>query len=100
MCAGYLHYNVVAKKLARRLQALGAAAWGDLGLGDDQHPQGYEAALDPWLASLWTALRSKRPLPPGTHEVWPTYGLLHTLHALMGAPAVLGLRPTELRGSA
>ena len=69
MPAGYLHYNVVAKKLARRLQALGAAACVPLGLGDDQHPQGYEAALDPWLASLWPALRARAPLPPGASEV-------------------------------
>ena len=69
MPAGYLHYNVAAKKLARRLQALGAAACVALGLGDDQHPQGYEAALDPWLAALWPALRARAPLPPGTSEV-------------------------------
>ena len=69
MPAGYLHYNVVAKKLARRLQALGAAACVALGLGDDQHPQGYEAALDSWLAALWPALRAKTPLPRGTSEV-------------------------------
>ena len=71
MCtpAGYLHYNVAAKKLTRRLQALGAAACVAPGLGDDQHPQGYEAALDPWLAALWPALRARAPLPPGTSEV-------------------------------
>ncbi len=70
MPAGYLHYNVVAKKLARRLQALGASACIEVGLGDDQHPQGYEAALDPWLALLWSTLRAKRPLPAGMTEVW------------------------------
>ena len=87
MHAGYLHYNVVAKKLARRLQALGASPCIELGLGDDQHPQGYEAALDPWLSSLWTSLRSKRPLPPGASEVQPPYGPLHTSwHALSDAP--------------
>ena len=69
MAAGYLHYNVVAKKLARRLQALGAAPCMELGLGDDQHPQGYEAALDPWLAALWAMLRKKCLLPTGVSEV-------------------------------
>ena len=69
MPAGYLHYNVVAKKLARRLQALGASACIEVGLGDDQHPQGFEAALDPWLALLWSTLRAKRPLPAGMTEV-------------------------------
>ncbi len=86
MHAGYLHYNVVAKKLARRLQALGASPCIELGLGDDQHPQGYEAALDPWLSSLWSALRAKRPLPPGTSEVRPESRSLHRLmHAQTGA---------------
>ena len=69
MAAGYLHYNVVAKKLARRLQALGAVPCTELGLGDDQHPQGYEAVLDPWLAALWATLHGKCPLPAGVSEV-------------------------------
>lgn len=66
---GYAKYNVVAKKLARRVEALGAAALLPRGLGDDQHPSGYEAALDPWLRALWPALRAQHPLPPGTPEV-------------------------------
>jgi len=67
--AGYLKYNVVAKKLDRRLAALGAGALLGRGLGDDQHPSGYEAALDPWLRALWPALRARFPLPPGASEV-------------------------------
>lgn len=43
-----------------------------LGLGDDQHRSGYEAALDPWLAQLWPALRRHFPLPPGATEPAPT----------------------------
>ena len=42
-----------------------------LGLGDDQHRSGYEAALDPWLAQLWPALRTHFPLPPGVSEPAP-----------------------------
>lgn len=34
--SGYLHFNVVAKKLDRRLDALGARKLLPLGLGDDQ----------------------------------------------------------------
>jgi sulfite reductase alpha subunit-like flavoprotein len=34
--SGYINYNVVAKKLFRRLQQLGAQPVLDLGLGDDQ----------------------------------------------------------------
>lgn len=60
---------MVAKKLDRRLAALGAQPAVERGLGDDQHPSGYEAALDPWLAQLWTSLRRLRPLPLGVTEV-------------------------------
>jgi hypothetical protein len=34
-----------------------------------QHPSGYEASLDPWLAQLWRALRRHHPLPAGVKEV-------------------------------
>ena len=67
--AGYLNYNTVAKKLDRRLVALGASPVCDRGLGDDQHPNGYEAALDPWLRQLWTNLRTANPLPHDMTEV-------------------------------
>ena len=67
--AGYVNYNTVAKKLDRRLVALGATALCERGLGDDQHPNGYEAALDPWLRSLWSNLRLQHPLPRGLTEV-------------------------------
>ena len=60
---------MVAKKLDRRLAALGATAVLERGLGDDQHPSGYEAALDPWLASLWKTLRGGCiPWPPGSRR--------------------------------
>lgn len=62
---------MAAKKLARRVEALGAGSLLPRGLGDDQHPFGYEAALDPWLRALWPALRTHHPLPPGTPEVPP-----------------------------
>lgn len=54
--SGYVKYNVVGKKLANRLAGLGAEMIIDKGLGDDQHPSGYEAELDPWLEKLWKAL--------------------------------------------
>lgn len=54
--SGYLQYNVVAKKLDRRLIDLGGKPIIGRGLGDDQHPSGYEATLDPWLASLWKVM--------------------------------------------
>ena len=52
----YQKYNVAAKKLHRRMRALGAVELVGLGLGDDQHPTGYEATLDPWLDTLWRSL--------------------------------------------
>lgn len=61
--SGYQKYNIVAKKLFRRLEGLGAHAVHELGLGDDQHPLGYEAALNPWLSGLWKAMRQICPLP-------------------------------------
>lgn len=75
--AGYQKYNVVAKKLDRRLVALGADPMLERGLGDDQHPSGYEAALDPWLAQLWRQLRLLTPLPPGVTEV--RYGISRSI---------------------
>uniref|UniRef100_A0A7N0T9N3 NADPH-dependent diflavin oxidoreductase 1 n=2 Tax=Kalanchoe fedtschenkoi TaxID=63787 RepID=A0A7N0T9N3_KALFE len=54
--SGYQNYNFAAKKLHQRLSQLGATPIIEKGLGDDQHPSGYEGALDPWLSSLWSAL--------------------------------------------
>ncbi|KAL6136748.1 hypothetical protein ACLB2K_062043 [Fragaria x ananassa] len=56
--SGYQKFNFVAKKLDRRLLDLGATPIVERGLGDDQHPSGYEAALDPWMASLWKMLNA------------------------------------------
>lgn len=53
----------MAKKVFRRLQALGAnTSLAPLGLGDDQHRSGYEAGLDAWLPVLWEALSKQFPL--------------------------------------
>ncbi len=60
---------MVAKKLDRRLAALGGRAAAPRGLGDDQAPAGHEAALDAWLPGLWAALRAAAPLPPGLADV-------------------------------
>lgn len=69
--SGYLNYNVTAKKLDRRLLRLGGTPIIPLGLGDDQHHSGYEAALDPWLKDLWTAMRVLHPLPEGLTDPGP-----------------------------
>ncbi|KAK9091821.1 hypothetical protein Syun_026732 [Stephania yunnanensis] len=59
--SSYQKYNFAAKKLDKRLLDLGAKPIIERCLGDDQHPSGYEAALDPWLSSLWSALNQVNP---------------------------------------
>ncbi|CAL9759323.1 unnamed protein product, partial [Musa acuminata subsp. burmannicoides] len=59
--SGYQKYNFTAKKLDKRLSDLGAKPLIEKGLGDDQHPSGYEGALDPWLLSLWKMLNTVHP---------------------------------------
>jgi sulfite reductase alpha subunit-like flavoprotein len=69
--SGYQKYNVTGKKLDRRLSDLGGKPLLPKGLGDDQHPSGFEAGLDPWLASLWVAVRQHVPLLPGLEDPNP-----------------------------
>lgn len=59
--SGYQKYNFAAKKIDRRILQLGAEPIVEIGLGDDQHPSGYEGALDPWLLSLWKSLNQANP---------------------------------------
>ncbi|KAK9790549.1 hypothetical protein WJX73_010811 [Symbiochloris irregularis] len=75
--SGYQQYNTVAKKLDRRLAALGSAALLERGLGDDQHFSGYDSALFPWLEQLWAALQDLWPhkdqsVLPGSEGQLPT----------------------------
>ncbi|KAL1566586.1 multidrug-resistance type transporter [Salvia divinorum] len=59
--SSYQKYNFVAKKLDKRFSSLGATPIIERGLGDDQHPSGYEGALDPWMSSLWSILYQRNP---------------------------------------
>ncbi|WCJ25387.1 NADPH-dependent diflavin oxidoreductase 1 [Euphorbia peplus] len=76
--SGYQKYNFVAKKLDRRLSDLGARAIVERGLGDDQHPSGYEGALDPWMSLLWNTLCQINPkfFPNGLDFVIPDSELI------------------------
>ncbi|KAF1888781.1 hypothetical protein Lal_00036823 [Lupinus albus] len=59
--SSYPKYNFVAKKLDKRLMDLGGIPIIERGLGDDQHPSGYEGSLDPWMSSLWRMLYMIKP---------------------------------------
>ena len=63
--SGYPIYNAVARRLHQRLLNLGGRAIVDRGLGDDQHPLGYDGDLNPWLLNFWTETLGHFPLPPG-----------------------------------
>jgi sulfite reductase alpha subunit-like flavoprotein len=53
------------KKLARRLQSLGAQEILPRGEGDEQHRVGIDGALDPWMNDLNAALEKLVPHPNG-----------------------------------
>lgn len=68
----------VAKKLDKRLSDLGGTPIIERGLGDDQHPSGYEGSLDPWMSSLWSSLNQISPnlFPNGVDFVVPDMNLM------------------------
>ncbi len=68
---GYQNFNTAAKKLDRRLQALGAVPLLPKGLADDQQTGGYDTTLDSWLPQLWTQLRQHIPSGQDAAEVPP-----------------------------
>ncbi|XP_012378956.1 NADPH-dependent diflavin oxidoreductase 1 isoform X4 [Dasypus novemcinctus] len=69
--SSYPKFNFVAKKLHRRLLQLGGSALLPVGLGDDQHELGPDAAVDPWLRDLWEKVLGLHPLPPGLDVIPP-----------------------------
>uniref|UniRef100_A0A0N5BN95 NADPH-dependent diflavin oxidoreductase 1 n=1 Tax=Strongyloides papillosus TaxID=174720 RepID=A0A0N5BN95_STREA len=54
--SSYQKFNFAAKKMFRRLKALGAYEIMPLGLGDDQHELGIEGTLDDWRVKFWEAI--------------------------------------------
>jgi len=50
------YYNKPAKDLDARLEALGGNRLTDIGLGDDQDPDGYETGYAGWESQIWKAL--------------------------------------------
>ncbi|KAI8339167.1 hypothetical protein BC941DRAFT_422326 [Chlamydoabsidia padenii] len=63
--SSYRKFNYPAKKLYRRLEQLGANLIHTRGDGDDQHYQGLDGALLPWLVTLWEKVMVKYPLSAG-----------------------------------
>ena len=67
--SSYPKFCFAAKRLHRRMEQLGSTALLPIGLGDDQDALGIDFALEPWLATLWSALGARLPLPAGCEEL-------------------------------
>lgn len=63
--SSYQKYNFIGKKLFRRLEQLGGSSLLPVGLADEQHELGSDAAIDPWLTKFWARLMYLYPLEPG-----------------------------------
>lgn len=50
------YYNKPGKDLFAKMKLYGAVELTDIGLGDDQDPDGYNTGYEAWLPGLWTAL--------------------------------------------
>ena len=50
------YYNKSGKDLFARLEALGAQKLTDIGLGDDQDPDGFQTGYKVWEPAMWKAL--------------------------------------------
>ncbi|KAI9770582.1 MAG: hypothetical protein M1840_003173 [Geoglossum simile] len=51
-----VYYNKPAKDLDARLAILGGKRLADIGLGDDQDPDGYQTGYQEWEPKIWKAL--------------------------------------------
>ncbi|OAA33626.1 sulfite reductase beta subunit [Moelleriella libera RCEF 2490] len=51
-----IYYNKPAKDLDRVLGNLGGKRFADIGLGDDQDPDGYQTGYQEWEPKIWQAL--------------------------------------------
>lgn len=71
--SGYPKYNYCAKLLNRRFETLGGHSIVPLGLGDDQHAQGYDASLDLWMPKLWEALDASEIVDASALELSPKF---------------------------
>ncbi|KAK6196081.1 hypothetical protein SNE40_001376 [Patella caerulea] len=63
--SSYQKFNVISKKIYKRLLQLGGQPLVPIGLADDQHELGADVVIDPWLKVLWDRILQLFPLPPG-----------------------------------
>ncbi|KAI9852586.1 MAG: NAPDH-dependent diflavin reductase [Thelocarpon superellum] len=63
--SSYPKFNWAGRKLRKRLVQLGATEVIPSGKADEQHPEGTEGSLSPWISSLRQHLLSSYPLPEG-----------------------------------
>ncbi|CAE6533214.1 unnamed protein product [Rhizoctonia solani] len=63
--SSYQRFNWAAKRLQRRLLSLGGRELCERGEADDQHPQGSDGVIDPWIATLFDQLSERYPVPLG-----------------------------------
>ncbi|KAL4494033.1 hypothetical protein ABPG72_015989 [Tetrahymena utriculariae] len=59
--SNYQQFNSMARKLYQRMLQLGAKIFHERGLGDDQHPFGYDGELDTWTEKLFESLKNIFP---------------------------------------
>lgn len=59
--SSYPVYNAVARRLYQRMLDLGARPVVERGLGDDQHPRGFNGTFEPWMDALWAAVAARWP---------------------------------------
>ncbi|KAL4465881.1 hypothetical protein ABPG74_004118 [Tetrahymena malaccensis] len=59
--SNYQQFNSMARKLYQRMLQLGAKIFHERGLGDDQHPFGYDGELDSWTEKLFESLKNIFP---------------------------------------
>lgn len=95
--SSYPKFNFAAKRLHRRLEQLGSTALLPLGLGDDQDGLGVDHALEPWLASLWSALDLRMPLPSHLNVI-PKSSLPSSRYEVVDAAHALGAGDSRTSG--
>jgi sulfite reductase alpha subunit-like flavoprotein len=66
------HFCEAAKSIDKRMAELGGKRMQDVGIGDDQHVDGFEGGLDSWIPDLWKLFGNPQPsqsLPPSSNLV-------------------------------